>query len=474
MKVTSKEILTGPIGPVLVRMTIPMIIGIAVMILFQAVDTFFVSLLGTVELAAISFTFPVTYTIANLGVGFGVGISIMLARVIGRDEIEKARHISRDTLLLCLLMTSVVSVLGLLTVGPLFRLLGATDETLPFIHDYMDIWYLSVGMMIMLIVGNGILRAKGDMRLPSILLMLSSLLNAVLDPLLIFGFGPVPSMGVKGAAIATAIAWSLSFIGSIWIMRVRENILAFSAPTPWRMLKFWGELSKVSLPISITNMLNPIAAIVITALIARYGEYAVAGLGAGTRIEAIAIVACIALTSALSPYMAQNLGAGKIDRARQALRISLCFALLYQLGLYPIIVLTSPWLARIFSNDPAVIEVTKMFLWIMPAGFAFYSVLIVMNTAFNAAHQSHKTLIACLIRLFLCYAPGVWIGSHFFGIKGLFIGAVAGNGLGAFIAWNMLKRTYDVLEMHTVDKAHMDDFEIKEIDEVELKAAQVD
>lgn len=474
MKVTPKEILNGPIGPVLVRMTTPMIVGISVMILFQAVDTYFVSMLGTEQLAAISFTFPVTYTIANLGVGFGIGVSIVLARVIGRDEMRKARQISRDTLLLCMLIMTIVSVAGLLTVDPLFRLLGATDETLPFIHEYMDIWYLSFGMMIMLIVGNGILRAQGDMRLPSILLMFSSLLNAALDPVLIFGLGPIPALGVRGAALATAIAWSLSFMGSIWIMRVRENILVFSVPEPRKMLKFWVELCKVSLPISITNMLNPIAAIVATALIARYGEYAVAGLGAGTRIEAIAMVVCIALTSALSPYLAQNLGAGKIDRARRALRISLYFALFFQLGLYPVIVLTAPWLARIFSEDPAVIEVTKTFLWIMPAGFAFYSVLIVMNTAFNAAHQSHKTLMACLIRLFLCYTPGVWIGSHLFGIKGLFLGAVLGNGLGALIAWNMLKRTYEALEKHTPDKLKLDDFEIREIDEVELKAAQVD
>ena len=217
-----------------------------------------------------------------------------------------------------------------------------------------------------------------------------------------------------------------------------------------------------------------LAATLPLAIIARYGEQAVAGLGAGSRIEAIAIVVCIALTSALSPYLAQNIGAGKIDRARHALKISLCFAMLYQLALYPVIALTSYWLARIFSSDPAVIEVTQTFLWIMPAGFAFYCVLIVMNTGFNAAHQSHKTLIACLIRLVICYVPAAWAGSHWFGIKGLFIGAVIGNALGALIAWFMLKRMYDAMERHAVDKTKLDDFEIKEIDEMELKAVQID
>ncbi len=474
MRTTSEDILKGPIGPTLIRMTGPMVVGILVMILFQAVDTFFVSLLGTVQLAAISFTFPVTFTITNLGVGFGIGVSIMLAKAIGRGERTTARRIIRDTLLLVVLLVGFVSVLGLATVDPVFRLLGATDETLPYVHEYMDIWYMAVGLMILLIAGNGVLRATGDTKLPSLLLMLSSIMNAVLDPVLIFGMGPVPAMGVKGAAVATVISWCMSFIASIWILRVREKMLIFSLPKLKPMLALWGELCRISLPISAANMLTPVATMVLTALIARYGEHAVAGFGAGSRIESIAVVVCIAMTSALSPYMAQNLGAGNLHRARSAMNLALRFAMLFQLSLYPLIALTSPWLARIFSSDPAVIEVTKIFLWTMPIGFGFYGVLIIINTGFNAAQQSHKTLLSSLIRLFLCYAPGAWIGGLLFGIPGLFVGAVAGNGMAAWIAWRMVTNVYDAIAREQADVEEADDFALNKINEVELKAVQVD
>jgi Na+-driven multidrug efflux pump len=192
---------------------------------------------------------------------------------------------------------------------------------------------------------------------------------------------------------------------------------------------------------------------IMTGFVARYGEHAVAGFGVGSRIEAVAMIVCIALTSALSPYMAQNLGAGQYPRARNALNLSLRFALLFEFGLYPILALAAPWLTLIFSRDPQVQQVAMQFLWIMPIGFAFYGMVIIINTGFNAAHQSHKTLIASLVRLFLCYVPAAWLGGMMFDIPGLFVGAVAGNGLGAWIAWQMLLGTWRGLEDGEIEKA---------------------
>jgi len=325
----------------------------------------------------------------------------------------------------------------------LFRALGATGHTLPFIHEYMDIWYPFVGLFVIPMVGNAAIRATGDTRWPSIMMMVSGLTNVVLDPVLIFGLGPVPALGVTGAAVATVIAWLLGFCIAIWILRVRENLLAFSVPDLREMLVYWWALFRMGMPISIANMLTPVATAIMTAFIARYGEHAVAGFGAGSRIEALILVVSFALTAALSPYMAQNLGAGNHARAREALRLTLRFSLAFQLGIYPLIALAAPWLARIFSSDPDVIRVTRTFLWIMPLGICFYGLVIVMNTAFNAIRQSHKTLVLSLIRLFLCYVPLVWLGGRVLGIPGLFLGACAGNGIAALIGQRMISITYD-------------------------------
>ena len=452
MRITSEQILNGPVGPVLTRMTAPLVIAIVMMILFNAVDTYFVSRLGTVELAAISFTFPVTFTILNFSLGLSIATSVTLAKAIGSGEIDRAKRITTDSIYLTVVTVMLISIAGYYTVDPLFRLLGATDQTLGFIHDYMDIWYLFVGLMIVPNIGNSAIRATGDTRFPSMMMVFAGLLNVALDPILIFGLGPVPALGVKGAAMATVLAWSVGFCASLWILRIRDRLLTFAVPDFNAMLRYWLVLLKMGLPISIANMLTPVSAGIITALIAPYGAHAVAGFGAGSRMEALFLAVCFALTAALSPYMAQNLGARKFERARTALSLAVRFALLLQLALYPLIFILAPYLAEIFSGDKHVIEVSVLFLRIMPLGTCFYGSLIVFNTAFNAAHQTYKTMIISLVRVFLCYTPLAWLGGRLFDIPGLFTGAVLGNCVAAYIGWTVVKRTYRDIQDHALFK----------------------
>jgi putative MATE family efflux protein len=452
MRITSEQILNEPVGPILARMTGPLVIAIVMMILFNAVDTYFVSRLGTVQLAAISFTFPVTYTILNFSLGLSIATSVTLAKAIGSGEKDRAIRITTDSIVLALVLVTMISIAGYLTIDPLFRMLGATDQTLVYIHQYMDIWYLFVGLMIVPTIGNSAIRATGDTRFPSIMMVISGLLNAGLDPLFIFGAGPVPALGVSGAAIATAVAWSVGFCASLWILRVRDRLLTFSIPDVRAMLKYWWMLIKMGLPISIANMLTPLSVAIMTAMIAPYGAQAVAGFGAGSRVEALLLAVCFALTAALSPYMAQNLGARKFERARTALSLAVRFAVLFQLALYPLIYILAPYIARIFSDDIAVINVSVLYLRIMPIGTCFYGSLIVFNTAFNAAHQTHKTMLVSMVRVFLCYTPMAWLGGRLLHVPGLFCGAVIGNCVAALIGWTVVKHTYRNIEQHKIFK----------------------
>lgn len=456
-------------------MTAPLVISMTMMILFNAVDTYFVSLLGTDQLAAISFTFPVTYTIISMAVGLSISTSVLLAKAIGQGALDRARRITTDNILLALLAVAIISIAGLSTTDILFTSLGATSRTMPYIHDYMDIWYLFIGLMMVPMIGNSAIRATGDTKWPSIMMLTSGILNAMLDPLLIFGLGPFPELGVKGAACASALSWLVGLSVSFWILHVREKLLVFAVPDFRQMFRYWVLIVKMAAPVSIANMLNPISATILTALVARFGEKAVAGFGAGSRVEAFLLIVSIALTAALSPYMAQNLGARKFDRAREALRRAMRFAFLFQLGLYPLVVLFASPLAGIFSDDPAVINVTRLYLYIMPLGICFYGVLIIINTAFNSAHKTHKTLIVCLIRSLACYAPLAWIGGYIYGLPGLFVGAVIGNCLAVLIARSMLKPVYDNLES---DKTFLPEpaknLNIEEMENEVLEAGQLD
>lgn len=450
MRVTSEDILHGPIRETLVRMTGPMIIGIFAMMLFGAVDTFFISLMGTDELAAISFTFPVTFTIMNLSIGMGIATSVTLAQIIGRGEKQTAQRVCTDALWFSTVLVVLVALLGLVTIDPLFRALGATDNTLPFIREYMVIWYLAVGLLVIPMTGNAAIRATGDTKWPSILMMASGLVNAILDPFLIFGIGPFPEMGVTGAALATAISWAIGFIVALWLLGVRENLLTIALPTLAEVKSTWGQLLRIGSPISLANMLTPITILFLTALVARFGEAAVAGYGAGGRLEAFAMVVAFAMTSTLSPFMAQNIGAGNVGRAREALNMSLKFIFVFQLVAYMLLAIAAPWITSVFSKDPAVLLVANQYLWIMPAGACFYALVIVMATAFNAAKESNKTLLSSLVRLFVFILPCAFLGGYLMDIPGLFLGSVVGNLMAALFAFWLVTKMLDRLEAKTL------------------------
>ena len=435
MRVTSQDILHGPIGNTLYRMTVPMVIGIFCMMAFSAVDIFFVSMMGSQELAAISFTLPVTMMLFNLIIGLSVATSVMVGSAIGRGDHDQAARLTTDSLMFTVVLTLAVSTAGFFTIDPLFRLLGASELTLPLIHEYMDIYYICFGLMVIPMVGNSAIRATGDTKWPSILMIAGGLINVILDPILIFGFGPIPAMGVAGAAWATAGSWVIGFFAGFYLLYAREKLITFSMPPFDVIYRHWQKMLKTGVPISVANMMTPAAAAALTAFVAQSGEIAVAGLGAGNRIEVFSLVIPFAITAALSPFMAQNLGAGNLERAHESLVLCVKFILKFQFGVFVIFVGGARWLAQVFSTDPEIVKVARIYLWIMPLGLGFYGIIVVLNTAFNAQHRSERTLILSLIRILLLYIPLAWLGGHLFGIPGIFAGATIGNGIAALGGW---------------------------------------
>ena len=427
MRVTSADILSGPVNPVLRRMTGPMIIGIAVSMLFQTVDTFFISRLGTAELAAISFVFPVTFTLLNLVIGLGIAMSITVGKAIGQGRHNKAARIASESLWLSLLLTLLLCAIGYSLTDWLFAMLGASASTIVLIHQYLDIWFVFAVLLAMPMTCNAAIRATGDTKWPSILMMISGLVNVVLDPILIFGFGPIPAMGMAGAAWATVAAWLFASVAAVYLLRVREKLLVFELPPVGELFHIWREVLLLAGPICLANMLGPMSIGVLTAIVARFGEASVAAFGVGGRIDAFSLVVAFAVTAALSPYLSQNLGAGNLQRSATAVRNSTRFIVVFQFFLWALLALAAPFIARIFSDDPAVIHVAVQYLRLMPVAVICYAIIIVLNTAFNANHQSGKTLALSLLRVVVFVIPLALLGAQWFGLLGMFAGVIAGS-----------------------------------------------
>jgi len=440
MRITPEDVLRGPIKPTLYRMTMPLVLGIFVMMAFGAADTFFISMMGAEPLTAICFTFPVTMVIFNLIVGLSIGVSVLVSSSIGGKSKARSIQISSESLLLCLLLVVLASSVGYLAIEPLFQALGASATTMPYIIEYMSIWFVAIGFMVMPIIGSSIIRATGDTKWPSIMMISSGLINAILDPIFIFGLGPIPAMGMRGAAYATTVSWVAGFGLAFWLLCWRDQLISLKPRPLPDVLKFWGALLKIGLPISIANMMMPFAMAALTRLVANYGEFAVAGLGVGVRIESFGMVVPLATTAALSPFIAQNLGANNIERAHTSLISCVKFILLFQLGVWVVLSTSGYWLTQMFSDDPAILQAARTYLWIMPAAMGLYSMLIVLNTAFNAAHRSELTLLTSSIRIIALYIPMAWLGGKLFGFPGLFLGACIGNACGTYFGWIVYQR----------------------------------
>lgn len=436
------NLLKDPVASTLKRMTIPMIYGMVLLMTFNLIDTFFVSMLGTQPLAAISFTFPVTFTVISLMIGLGIGTSAVIAKFLGHDDHDSAKDAATASLYLAAIVVISLSFVGYIFTDELFTLLGASASLLPEIHQYMDIWYLGSVCLIGPMIGNAVLRASGDTKTPSMVMGSAGLINAVLDPIFIFGFGPVPPMGLEGAAIATFISWLFGFAFVLVILTKQKNLIHTHLLPIKQLLISCRGILKIGLPAAGANMLTPIAAAIMTAIAATYGESVVAGFGVGTRIESIASLVVLALSMTLPPFISQNFGAGNMGRVEQAYKTAIKFILVWQVFVYLVLIITAPWIASVFAKEQKVADIIVLFMWILPLGYGLQGIIILTNSSFNALHKPMIALMLSIVRLFVCYVPLAYLGSYFYGLYGFFIGALIGNLLMAFISYRLFSKQF--------------------------------
>lgn len=426
-------LLTAPIPQVLRTMTVPMVFGMIAILMFNLVDTFFISLLGTDALAAISFTFPVTFGVNCITMGIGIGLSTNIARLLGSGKNRHAAHFTSHGLLLAIVLISFASLFGLFTINPLFRLLGAEEKLLPLIANYMVIWYFTIPLLVIPMAGNSAIRATGDTKTPAKIMMLAGAINGILDPLLIFGYGPFPELGIKGAAIASGISWFGALCCSLYLLVKREKLLGL--PKLYYLIEDWKQVLKIGTPAGISTAMTPLSGMVLMTILAAHGTSAVAAYGAAQRIESLLLLVIMSLTSAITPFMAQNLGAENHQRSFAALFLSMRFSVLFQFLIFIMMVPLSIPLAALFGQEQSVNDLIWLYLVIVPFSYGFQGIVMLLVSSLNAMHQPFAAFGWSFMRLFIFTLPAAWVGSQFWGIQGLFFGIAIGNVAGGVLGY---------------------------------------
>ena len=432
---------TGSVGRHLVRLTIPTIGGMFAITVFNLTDTFFVSRLGTEELAAMGFTFPVVMLAGALATGMALGASSVLARAVGKQDHHLANRIATDGILLTVLMVIIVSSIGLATMDPLFRLLGANEATLPLVREYMSVWYLGAIAVIMPPVGDSSMRALGDMKRPFIVMLVCAVMNLILDPILIFGLLGFPAMGLRGAALATVISRAAGMVTTLSFVHFHYRLIDFRYESLSELFASWRRILHIGVPAAVVRLFPQLLRAVLTRLAAGVGGVAaVAAVAAGTRIESFAMIVSMAAGTALVPVIGQNWGAGAFDRVDEARRLMNRTAVIYGAVLFVVALPAAGPLASIFSDVPEVIAYARWYLRFAMLGTIGLSLYNWTSQELNAAGRPRWVIVINVAGTLAIIMPLTVLGADLFAFRGMVGGLVVGQLVLGFLATRIGRR----------------------------------
>ncbi|GAB7082250.1 MATE family efflux transporter [Megalodesulfovibrio paquesii] len=369
------DLLTQPIPQATLHIAVPASVGFLFLTLFNVVDTWFAGQLSTDALAALSRSFPVYFIVLAAGNGLATGATACIGGALGAGDKAKAAGYAIQTLLLGGLAGVLLGGLGLALAPTLFRLLGADESNLPLCLAYMNTMFLGAPLLLLMFMSNAVLQAMGNTRCYRNYLILSFFLNCLLDPWFIHGGLGLPAMGVRGVALATVVCYAVG----VW--RLGRGVAASGILESVQRKDFrlhpalFLDIMRQGLPASFTHFTIGLGIFVITFYLGQYGDVAVAAYGVATRIEQLALLPAVGLNVSTLALVAQNYGAGKLDRVSATLRHALWLgAGVMAVGGVLLHFLAEPLMAA-FTDDAAVVESGAVYLRL--AAFILYAYVVV-------------------------------------------------------------------------------------------------
>lgn len=377
---TAGDLTTAPVPGLVRRLAVPAAVGFFFNTMFNVVDTYFAGRLSTEALAALSLSFPVFFLFVAVGSGFATGTTALIGHALGAGDRRRGALVAAQGVVLATGLGLFTSLLGYLFVPPLFRLLGADGAYLATCLQYMRVILAGGVLMFAVHMLNGVLNAQGDTRTFRDALVMACALNIVLDPWLMFGGLGVPALGIRGLAMATLIAQSFSV--TLMARRAwRSGLLHRSSGARWRPDRtVMAAIARQGLPAGGSMMTMALGVFVITWFLGDVSREAVAAYGVATRIEQILLLPAIGLNVATLALAAQNGGARRFDRVRQAVRTSLAAGAVLTIGGGALLLLAARPLMSAFTDDAAVIDIGTGYLRIA-AFVEFAYVILFINTS---------------------------------------------------------------------------------------------
>lgn len=423
----SQDLTKGNIAAHLARMTIPMFLGISSMIVASMVDTIYIGVIGARELAAYSFTFPLIMGLSGVSMGVGTGAASLIARAQGSGDKLRVRRFANHSLLLTLIFVVVLMALAVRFLEDLFSAMGAQPDILPLVIEYTSIWILGLPFFSMPMVASTVLRAVGNARLPGLVMTITSGVQIVIAPILIFGLLGFPELGFVGSAWASIISGLIRTIGMFAILTFGERLLRFGKGTLDGFVASTRAVLYIGLPSILNSLIGPVSMAIVIRLLSSHGPEVVAGFGITSRFEMLVMMLLMSLSSSVGPFVGQNWGARKIDRVYKGLNAAYKFCLAWGLLSFILLAPFGDDLIALVNNDPKLVASAGWYLTIVPFSFGLLGIGMMSGSLFVALGRPLPTTVLALFRMIVLYLPLAILFDHYWGYIGIFAATTLAN-----------------------------------------------
>lgn len=433
----------GSIDRAIVLLSVPMILEMSMESLFAVVDVYFVSRLHDNDaVATVGLTESMLTLIYSLAMGLSMGATAMVARRVGEKDVPAAREAGLQAIYIGMALSLTITIAGLFFTDDLLRLMGASEHLITHHAGYTR-WMIGGNMTIMMLfLINGIFRGAGDASIAMRALMISNILNMLLDPLFIFGFGPIPGFGVAGAAIATNIGRGIGvsyqlyhLLGGASIIRLSLSKLAVQ----WDIIL---RLIKVSLGATGQFLIGSASWVFLIRIVSDFGSAALAGYTIAIRVIVFAILPAWGMANAAATLVGQNLGAGHPDRAERSVWRTAFFNMLFLGAISVLFFTTAKYILQIFTADAAVLAQGTLCLQVVSLGYVFYAYGMVVNQSFNGAGDTRTPIFISLFGFWLLQIPMAYVlAKHLgFGTIGVYAAISIAESVMAIVGIVIFKR----------------------------------
>ena len=420
---TEKNFVTGSIERAIFMLSVPMILEMMMESLFAVVDVFFVSKLGVDAIATVGLTESIIMIVYSICVGLSMGVTAMVSRRIGEKKHKDAADVAWQSILIAVFLAFIIGIIGFVYAKDLLALMGASESLISQGYEYTQVLIGGNVTIMLLFILNAVFRGAGDASIAMRALWISNGLNLILDPLLIFGLGPIEGMGVKGASIATTIGRGIGVSYQLYILFNGKSVVKLVKANMVFRLKIMMRLIKVSLGGMGQYLIGTASWIFLVRLISHFGSEALAGYTISIRIIIFTILPSWGISNAAATLVGQNLGAKQPDRAEKSVWRCAFYNMLFLLTISIVYFIFAESIVRVFTEEVEVIKHGINTLRYICAGYIFYAYAMVVSQSFNGAGDTRTPTIVNFFSYWMLQIPLAYLLAMMTSleIKGVFI-----------------------------------------------------